>query len=127
KPSVLAIEDDQPLCWLIERILSEDFDVTIKREGISAMEWLLEGNIPSIILCDFVLPKIDGLEFLENLTKSGAFNKVPVIMFSSVLDENFPKKCIDAGASAFLEKPFDPPALIKTINEVLEKNKISAR
>jgi len=123
KPNILVIEDDQPLCWLIERILKDDFSVTIKREGVAAMEWLLEGNIPDLILCDFVLPKINGLDFLQNLNKSGAFKEVPVIIFSSMTDEEFQKKVFESGANGYLEKPFDPPQLIDAINKVLKKNK----
>ncbi|MDX1629335.1 MAG: response regulator [Fulvivirga sp.] len=121
KKNVLVVEDDQPMCWLIERILKDDFNVQIKREGVAAMEWLSEGNIPDLILCDFVLPKFNGLDFLQHLHKSGAFNEIPVIIFSSVCDDEFQEKCLAAGAGGFLEKPFDPPQLIDVINEVLKK------
>lgn len=120
KPVILVIEDDQPLCWLIDRILSHDFDVTIKRESVSAMEWLMEGNFPDLILCDFVLPKISGLDFLQNLKKSGAFKGVPVVICTSHIDNEIKEQCLKAGANAFLKKPFDPPELIETITSVIE-------
>lgn len=123
KPQVLVIEDDEPLCWLVEKILKDDFYVTIKSEGVAALEWLSEGNIPNLILCDYVLPKINGLEFLQNLNKSGAFKGIPVIILSSMNNEEFLRSCDEAGASGYLEKPFDPPQLIEAINKVLKKNK----
>jgi len=126
KPIILVIEDDQPLCWLIDRILSRDFDVTIKRESVSAMEWLMEGNIPDLILCDFVLPKINGLDFLRNLRKSGAFKDVPVIICTCHLDEKLQGECLEAGAKAFLNKPFDPPELIETINSVIKTKTLTS-
>lgn len=125
KPNILVIEDDQPLCWLIEAILGDDFEVTIKREGVSAMEWLMVGNIPDLILCDNNLPKITGLEFLRNLSKSGAFKKIPFIMSSSFTDDSLKKKLVEAGANQILEKPFDPPELIASINAVLKTENIS--
>ena len=123
KPIILVIEDDQALCWLIEKVLSNDFDVTIKREGVTAMEWLLDGNIPDLILCDFVLPKITGLEFLQNLTNSGVFKEIPVIMYTSHADEQLKQSCFEAGALEVIEKPFDPPKLIETINDLIKTAK----
>uniref|UniRef100_UPI0040499982 response regulator n=1 Tax=Fulvivirga sp. TaxID=1931237 RepID=UPI0040499982 len=120
KPVILVIEDDQALCWLIEKVLSNDFNVTIKREGVTAMEWLLEGNIPDLILCDFVLPKITGLDFLQNLTNSGVFKEIPVIMYTSHADEQLRQKCFEAGVLEVIEKPFDPPQLIETINDLIK-------
>lgn len=123
KPIILVIEDDQALCWLLEKVLSNDFNVTIKREGVTAMEWLLEGNIPDLILCDFILPKITGLDFLQNLTKSGVFKEIPVIMYTSHVDEQLRQDCFAAGALEVIEKPFDPPKLIETINDLIKTAK----
>jgi len=120
KPIILVIEDDQPLGWLIDRILSHDFDVTIKRESVTAMEWLMEGNIPDLIMCDFVLPRINGLDFLQNLRTSGAFKSIPLIICTCHLDEQLEEKCLKAGANAFLKKPFDPPELVQTINSAIK-------
>ncbi len=120
KPVILVIEDDQALCWLLQKVLSKDFNVTVKREGVTAMEWLLEGNIPDIVLCDFALPKITGLEFLQNLRKSGVFKEIPVIMYTSHVDEQLRQNCFEAGALEVIEKPFDPPQLIATINDLIK-------
>ena len=120
KPLILVIEDDQALCWLLQKVLSKDFNVTVKREGVTAMEWLLEGNIPDIVLCDFALPKITGLEFLQNLRKSGVFKEIPVIMYTSHVDEQLRQNCFEAGALEVIEKPFDPPKLIQTINDLIK-------
>jgi two-component system chemotaxis response regulator CheY len=81
---------------------------------------MANGNLPSLILCDFDLPGNNGLSFLQNLTNSGAFNDIPVIMFSSQPD--VAEVCIKAGACGFLKKPFDPLKLIDEINKVLKKN-----
>ena len=113
------MEDDEPMCWLLEVILKDDFDVTFMQDGLSGMKWLSEGNVPSLILCDFVLPKINGFDFLSSLSKSGVFSEIPVVMFSSRTDEGFKKRCLEAGASGYLEKPFDPPQLLNIIDEVL--------
>jgi len=122
KHDILVIENDEALRWLLENILKDRFRVTITKDTMSAMARMANGNLPSLILCDFDLPGNIGLSFLQNLTNSGAFNDIPVIMFSSNTDEKVSEKCIKAGASSFLKKPFDPLKLIEEINKVLMRN-----
>jgi len=122
KHGILVIENDEALRWLLENILKDRFRVTITKDTMSAMARMANGNLPSLILCDFDLPGNIGLSFLQNLTNSGAFNDIPVIMFSSSTDEKQADKCIKAGACGFLRKPFDPLELIDEINKVLKGN-----
>jgi two-component system chemotaxis response regulator CheY len=122
KHDILVIENDEALRWLLENILKDRFRVTITKDTMSAMARMANGNLPSLILCDFDLPGNIGLSFLQNLNNSGAFSDIPVIMFSSNSDEKVAEKCLKAGASSFLKKPFDPLKLIEEINKVLKGN-----
>lgn len=120
KYDILVIEDDEPLSWLLERILRDKFNVTIANDGLLAMAWLSSGNIPHLILCDLDLPNIDGLSFLKNLNKSGAFKEIPVIMVTGSINPKAKEECLAAGARGYLEKPFDPPQLIDIINKIVQ-------
>jgi two-component system, chemotaxis family, chemotaxis protein CheY len=122
KHDILVIENDEALGWLLENILKDRFRVVITKDTLSAMSRMANGNLPSLILCDFDLPGINGLSFLKNLTNSGAFTDIPVIMFASSPDDKTSDKCIKAGASGFVKKPFDPLKLIEEINKVLKGN-----
>ncbi len=124
KHSILVVEDDESLCFLLGRILQEKFEVTIKSDSLSSMAWLSKGNIPSLILCDYDLPAITGLDFLQNLQRSGAYNQIPLIMLSGMTDNKVKEKCLASGASEYLEKPFNPPQLIEVISKVLKKAEI---
>ena len=117
---ILVIEDDEPLGWLLERILKERFNVTIATDGLLAMAWLSNGNLPDVILCDLDLPNIDGLSFLKTLNNSGAFKEIPVIMVTGCINPKVKQECLTAGAKGYLEKPFDPPHLVEAINKVLK-------
>jgi two-component system chemotaxis response regulator CheY len=110
----------------LENILKDKFKVIITKDTMSAMARMANGNLPSLILCDFDLPGNGGLSFLQNLTNSGAFRDIPVIMFSSNTDEKLEETCIKAGAQGFLRKPFDPLKLIDEINKVLKGNETLA-
>jgi two-component system, chemotaxis family, chemotaxis protein CheY len=124
KHTILVVEDDESLCFLLGRILQNKFEVIIKNDSLSAMAWLSKGNIPSLILCDFDLPVVTGLDFLQNLNRSGAYKKIPLVMLSGMTDVRVKEKCFEAGAVDYLEKPFDPPQLIDVITKVLKKVEI---
>lgn len=122
KHDILVVENDEALRWLMENILKDRFRVTMTKDTMSAMARMANGNLPSLILCDLDLPGNNGLSFLQNLTNSGAFNDIPVIMFSSQKGDKLGETCIKAGASGFLRKPFDPLKLIDEIDRVLKEN-----
>ena len=79
---VLIIEDDSPLCWLLEKILHNKYEVIIMNNGMEAWSWLSDRNIPDLIISDIKMPSLDGIELLENLSISGLFKNIPVIMCS---------------------------------------------
>jgi two-component system, chemotaxis family, chemotaxis protein CheY len=120
KHNILVIEDDESLSFLLSRILKEKFNVTIKKDTLVAMAWLSKGNMPSLILCDYELPVVSGLEFVQNLRRSGAYSQIPLIMLSGMTDKKIIGDCLSAGANDYLQKPFDPPQLIAVITKVLK-------
>jgi len=124
KHKILVIEDDAPLCYILGRILGEKFDVTVQTNALSAMAWLSQGNLPDLILTDFDLPDVSGLDFVRNLHISGAYNRIPLIMLSGNSNKKIINECLAAGASDFIQKPFDPPQLISSINKVLVNKEI---
>lgn len=120
KKSILVIEDDMPLCWLLERILAKKFKVNIKHDSIEAMYWLTDGHIPDLIISDFNMPNFNGMDFLKFLKRSGVFNTIPVIMLSGLADEKVKEECKSFGVTHFVEKPFDPKKLETLVEDVLK-------
>ena len=58
---VLVIEDDVPLCWLLEKILKNNYEVVIMNDGMEAWSWLSDGNLPNLIVSDLKMPSLDGI------------------------------------------------------------------
>ena len=116
---VLVIEDDIPLCWLLEKILHGKYEVTIMNDGMEAWSWLSDGNLPDLIISDIQLPSIDGIELMENLSNSGLFRNIPVIILSGYEDGSKRKQCLDLGAFTYLVKPFEPQTLVAHVERVL--------
>ena len=120
---VLVIEDDVPLCWLLEKILQKKYEVIIMNDGMEAWSWLSDGHIPDLIISDLKMPSLDGLELLENLSTSGLFKNIPVIILSGYEDANKRKQCLDLGAFTYLVKPFEPQSLVTEVKRALSASK----
>ncbi len=118
--TILIMEDDEPMRLLLDVLLKNKYNLVFKNDGLAGMKWLSEGNIPSVILSDFILPKMNGYDFLNSLSQSGMFSDIPFIMVSSRTDEGFKKRCLDAGAKGFLDKPFDPSQLYNLLDKIIK-------
>ncbi len=119
KHTILIMEDDESMRFLLEYLLKKEYHLVFKYDGLSGMKYLVEGNMPTLILCDFVLPKMNGYDFLNSLSQSGMFSDIPVVMVSSRRDDKFKEQCLKAGARGFLGKPFDPVMLQSLLNKII--------
>ena len=52
KNQILIIDDDKAICQLLEKLLENDYDVITKNDGMCAMQWLTQGNLPDLIISD---------------------------------------------------------------------------
>ena len=114
---VLVIEDDAPLCWLLERILRGKYEVIIMNNGLEAWSWLSDGNSCDLIISDVKMPSLDGIELLENLSNRGLFRNIPVIMLSGFEDSK--EHCLELGAFAYLVKPFEPQKFLSEVDRAI--------
>jgi two-component system chemotaxis response regulator CheY len=118
---VLVIEDDEPLCWLLEKILRGKYEVIVMNDGMEAWSWLTDGNECDLIITDIRMPSLDGMELLENLSNSGLFKNIPVIIVSGY--EDMRNQCMDLGAFNYLVKPFEPRQLLAEVDRGVLYNK----
>jgi DNA-binding response OmpR family regulator len=112
---VLVIDDEITIRTLLDKFLSNQFDVTAMGNGQEALNWLQSGNIPDLIIVDLEMPSMDGFEFLSQVKASGYFRSIPVLMLSGVDSSAERVKCLKAGALDFMIKPFNPEELILKI------------
>jgi two-component system chemotaxis response regulator CheY len=113
---VLVVEDDLPMCWLLENLLCDKYKVVVKHNGMEALSWLSVKNIPDLIISDIRMPVMGGLELLESLSISGFYKNIPVIILTGFDDPATHKRCLDFGAFAYLVKPFKPQDLFDQID-----------
>ncbi len=120
KKSMLIIEDNGFMKALLGNLFSLNFDVKSVSNGYEALEWLYEGNMPSVIISDIVMPEMDGFEFLKNIRGSTFFNSIPLVMLSGVDKSNDRIKCLQLGANDYVIKPFNPEELTIRVQNLLK-------
>ncbi len=120
KKKILALDDDISIRALLEILLQRKYEVITKEDGIQAMLWLEQGNIPDLIVADIQMPKMNGTDFVNMIKKSGYFRDIPIVMLSGLDDPSIKKQCLDAGVKKFYQKPFNPNDLLAYIEKMFE-------
>ena len=118
KPTILVIDDDQPMLWLITKIL-KDFEVVCKSDGLEAMIWLSRGNFPDLIILDREMPNLGGKKFLRGLRGSGMYKDIPVLFVSCWINNESDVDLGKLNVKEFIAKPFDPAYLLEKVEHHL--------
>ncbi|MEJ2550468.1 MAG: response regulator [Anaerolineales bacterium] len=116
---VLVVDDEETVCNVVCEIL-ETLGFKCQR-AYSAADALafLEKNTPDLILTDVMMPDIDGLTLIYKIRCATKSANVPIIVFSAIAATSDRKAAINAGASAFLAKPFSSRELKEVIRPLL--------
>ena len=100
---VLVADEDAGILRLLTEVLSDDFDVTIARNGREAVE-LAATSQPDLVMLDLGMPIVDG--FMACRLIRAADPDVPIVILSGRTDEASLRTAFEAGASDYLTKPF---------------------
>ncbi len=118
---ILIIDDDRISLSLISKILIKGGYKTLEANNAKEAIELLKASEPvNLIICDLIMPDMDGLEFLNYICKDSAFQNIPVIMCSSRGDRESVVKTIKLGAVDFTVKPVAASDLLEKIDNVLK-------
>ena len=119
--SVLLVEDDAAIRDMITFSLRQaGFTCEALKDGESGLEWL-KNQQPDMILLDWMLPGIDGIEFIRRLRANEFLASIPVIMLTAKGESEDMVKGLSVGADDYINKPFSPPELIARIKAVLRR------
>jgi two-component system chemotaxis response regulator CheY len=119
---VLVVDDMASMRLMIKAVLRDTgiADVREAGDGEKALELLLAGNSGfDLVICDWDMPKKDGLEVLRSLRGDARLAQLPFIMLTANSARGQVMQAIDAGVSDYLARPFKPQALIDKIRRVL--------
>ncbi len=119
--SILVVEDDVAIRDMLSFTLKQSaYECDAVGDGETGLEWLKHQQ-PDLILLDWMLPGIDGIEFIRRLRANEFLASIPVIMLTAKGESEDMVKGLGVGADDYINKPFSPPELMARIKAVLRR------
>ena len=121
-PSVLIVDDD-PVIQLLLRVNFEmdGFEVRTADDGEQGLQ-MARAAVPNLVLLDVVMPKLDGYQVLAELRADESTKHVPVVLLSAKSDDADRQAGLEAGADAYVTKPFDPTKLLAEVKAFVHED-----
>ena len=121
KPLVLIVEDEAPLVTMLRYNLErEGFAVDEAVNGEEALLRIAE-RTPDVVLLDWMLPHISGLEICRQIRRAPSTRSLPVIMLTARGEEGDRVRGLDSGADDYVVKPFSPSELVARLRAVIRR------
>ncbi|PJE47261.1 MAG: two-component system response regulator [Sediminibacterium sp.] len=118
---IVVVEDEMTMQLILKKYLSAQYQVEIFKDGVDALAFLQQGNVPDLIISDLNTPVMGGLELTKQLRASDFFNTIPIIILSGEESSEMIIQCLEAGADDYLVKPFNPKELEARLRVVLRR------
>ncbi len=104
---------------------SDEFEVVTAGNGRLAVDKAL-AFLPDIVLCDVIMPQLDGYQVCEALRGTPQLAKVPILLLNGAFEPYDAERAKSVGALGNVSKPFDPPALVARVKEILNERSTAA-
>jgi two-component system phosphate regulon response regulator PhoB len=121
QPHILVVEDEDSLATLLQYNLEkEGYDVAVAGDGEEAL-LLVDERLPDLIVLDWMLPKVSGIEVCRRIRQRPEARNVPIIMLTARGEETDRIRGLDTGADDYVVKPFSMTELAARIRAVLRR------
>lgn len=118
---ILVVEDEEPLALLLQYNLeAEGFEVELVHHG-EEVELHLAENLPNLIILDWMLPGVSGLELCRRIRANSKTSRIPIVLLTARGEESDRVRGLSTGADDYVTKPFSVPELVARINAVLRR------
>ena len=121
-PIILTIEDNKEFQHLLHKQLSNNYQLVQCENGKEALE-IIEKESVDIIICDIMMPVMDGLEFCKTIKEDLRFSHIPVILLTAKSNLESKIEGISSGADEYIEKPYSIEYLRARIDNLLENRR----
>lgn len=118
KPTKVLVIDDSELIHKMFRVIFRDTGVVFASDGRDALDNLARNPDVDLIILDINMPRMNGLEFLDQVKQEPAFSSVPVVIVSTEGEEEDTIRGLEAGAAAYVKKPFQPEELSRIVGRL---------
>lgn len=118
---MLVVDDDPVIQKLLQvNFEMEGYTVLTASDGVEGVERARADN-PDIIICDIMMPRMDGLEVTKTLKADPATAKIPILLLSAKAQQADVAAGENSGADAYVTKPFDPLDLLQRVSGLLSR------
>jgi two-component system, chemotaxis family, chemotaxis protein CheY len=121
KKRILAIDDSKAIRFLLQTLFSKSYQVVTAADGCSAINWLSQNELPDLIIADPQLPDMQNWELIEQLSTSGLYEGIPMIVLSALSTSETQEKCLELDIPAYFTKPFNPIDLMEAVQTVIKQ------
>ncbi len=121
KANILIVEDESPILELLALNISQAGYNPLRAISAEHAEKLISEALPDIILLDWMLPGMSGIDFAKKLRSNALTKTIPIIMLTARSDELDKVKGLEVGADDYITKPFSPRELNARIKAVLRR------
>lgn len=120
--TVMVVEDDQIISSLLRHMLARrGFEVHLAMDGRQATQMVEELAVPpGLVMLDVMLPFVDGFDLITLMRSKNAWKDVPIIMLTSKAQEQNIVRALDAGATDYVVKPFQPEELMARVRHLVK-------
>ena len=117
---ILLVEDSASMRQMVSFTLKEvGHDVTETEDGAIALEYAKNNDPVDLVITDVNMPNMDGLTLTRELRTLENYKFLPILVLTTETDDSKKQMGREAGATGWIEKPFDPDKLLAIINRVL--------
>lgn len=120
---LLLIDDDPNLILLVKDYLEfRGYNVDTAENGREALE-VLDNVTPDMIICDIMMPEMDGYSLVKHIREEPTTNRIPVLFLSAKGQSQDKVKGLNEGADVYMSKPFEPEELVAQVESSLKQIK----
>ncbi|MGB3557854.1 MAG: response regulator transcription factor [Geitlerinemataceae cyanobacterium] len=118
---LLLIDDDPNLILLVKDYLEfRGYEVIAAGNGMEALDSLKQ-KLPDLIVCDVMMPEMDGYTFVQHIREDARTNWIPVLFLSAKGQSQDRVKGLNTGADVYMSKPFEPEELVAQVESLLRQ------
>lgn len=123
---ILIIEDDVDIIDLMRSMLEPQFECYTAANGMEGLQQAVRGE-PDVVICDIMMPVMDGWEFIRRLRAMKGYEWMPVIILSALNSRDQIEQGYKLGAMLYVTKPIDPPRFKRLLEMFIKDHDIKAK